>query len=115
VVRTHVLAQGRTQLRPKGRPSRPTKSERLRLKLRQQSHFVCLVKGTALLAPHRVVNLAGRFDVRGGVERRLGAAVLRRLEEDGQVGGLLPLRLLPRISASHATKAQVANDICMAI
>ncbi|KAI8467572.1 MAG: Alpha/Beta hydrolase protein [Monoraphidium minutum] len=33
----------------------------------------------------RLVNLAGRLDVRGGVERRLGGAVLRRLEEDGQV------------------------------
>lgn len=37
--------------------------------------------------PRRVVNLAGRYDVSGGIERRLGAAVLRRLEEDGQVGG----------------------------
>lgn len=33
----------------------------------------------------RVVNLAGRFDVSGGVERRLGTAVLRQLEEEGQV------------------------------
>jgi hypothetical protein len=32
-----------------------------------------------------VVNLAGRFDVSEGVERRLGAEVLRKLQQDGQV------------------------------
>ncbi|GBF92289.1 hypothetical protein Rsub_05372 [Raphidocelis subcapitata] len=32
-----------------------------------------------------VVNLAARCDVRGGVERRLGAAVLQRLSESGAV------------------------------
>jgi hypothetical protein len=33
----------------------------------------------------RVVNLAARCDVRGGVERRLGAATLQRLSEAGAV------------------------------
>jgi hypothetical protein len=34
---------------------------------------------------HRVVNLAGRFDVREGVERRLGHRVLQQLQEEGRV------------------------------
>ena len=36
----------------------------------------------------RVVNVAGRFDVSEGVERRLGARVLEALRRDGRVDGM---------------------------